>query len=249
MTTTGTARRSRILLWLSAVTAIVTLSGCSVAGTLAGSTTRIGAASSPAPTVTDHTLGREPQVGYDPGSRSTPVPAPAAGQLAVGPGPTNYTVQAQPPAGSCTYRYSSTGEPLPDPRCTPGATNPKVTQDTLAHTVCRAGYTKSIRPPASITRAEKRANAESYSYTGDLAYAEYDHLLSLVLGGDPNDPRNLWVEPPSPGHKPKDGVNNPKDIVENKLAQAVCSGRVPLASAQAAIATDWTTALDRLGLR
>ena len=145
--------------------------------------------------------------------------AVAAGSLAVGPGPTTYTVQRQPAPGSCQYRYSPTGEPLPDPRCTPGAINPKVIEDrdpdkdTLAHTVCRSGYTKSIRPPVAVTRVEKRANAESYSYTGDLADAEYDHLVSLVLGGDPNDPRNLWVEPPSPGHRPKDGVNNPKDIV------------------------------------
>ncbi|MGB8407139.1 MAG: hypothetical protein WCE30_24070 [Mycobacterium sp.] len=172
----------------------------------------------------------------------------STGALAVGPGPTNYTVQQQPPAGSCQYRYTPTGEPLPDPRCTPGAISPKVTQDTLAHTVCRSGYTKSIRPSVAITREEKRRNAESYSFTGDLADAEFDHLVSLVLGGDPNDPRNLWVEPPSPGHRPKDGVNNPKDIVETKLAAAVCSGRVPLADAQLAIATDWTTALDRLRL-
>jgi len=180
------------------------------------------------------------------GSQDAPAPA---GQLAVGPGPTNYRVQPQPPAGSCHYRYSPAGEPLPDPRCTPGAISPKVTQDTLSRTVCRAGYTKSIRPPVQITRAEQRANAQSYAFTGDMADAEYDHLVSLVLGGDPNDPRNLWVEPPSPGHQPQDGVNNPKDIVENKLSAAVCSGRVPLADAQTAIATDWTTALDRLGVR
>lgn len=182
---------------------------------------------------------------------SQDAPAPAAGQLAVGPGPTNYTIQPQPPAGSCHYRYTPAGEPLPDPRCTPGAISPKVTQDkdTLSSTVCRAGYTKSIRPAGYITRAEKLANAQSYSFTGDMADAEYDHLVSLVLGGDPNDPRNLWIEPPSPGHKPTDGVNNPKDIVENKLSAAVCSGRVPLAAAQNAIATDWTTALHRLGVR
>lgn len=179
----------------------------------------------------------------------TPVDASFSGPLAVGPGPTNYTVQQQPAAGSCQYRHSPAGDPLPDPHCTPGAINPKVTQDTLANTVCRAGYTKSIRPPVAVTRVEKRKNAESYSFTGDLADAEYDHLISLVLGGDPNDPRNLWVEPPSPSHKPKDGVNNPKDIVESKLASAVCSGRVPLADAQAAIAADWTTALDHLRLR
>ena len=45
---------------------------------------------------------------------SSVVPA-AAGQIAVGQGPTNYTVRTQPPAGSCQYRYSNAGEPLPDP--------------------------------------------------------------------------------------------------------------------------------------
>lgn len=182
---------------------------------------------------------------------SAVVPAPAAtssGALTAGPGPTNYSIEQQPAPGSCQYQHSPTGEPLPDPRCTPGAVNPKVTQATLAQTVCRAGYTKSIRPPVSVTRAEKRANAESYSFTGDLADAEFDHLVAIELGGDPNDPRNLWVEPPSPGHRSKDGVNNVKDVVENKLASAVCGGRVRLVDAQIAIAEDWTTALDRVGL-
>ncbi len=208
-----------------------------LATTVAAAMTLVGCANG---TGTGHHVRQAPSI--------APVDASFGEPLAVGPGPTNYAVQQQPAAGSCQYRHSPTGEPLPDPRCTPGAINPKVTQDTLANTVCRAGYTKSIRPPVAVTRAEKRMNAESYSFTGDLGDAEYDHLVSLVLGGDPNDPRNLWVEPPSPGHKPKDGVNNPKDGVEAKLASAVCGGKVPLADAQAAIAADWTTALDRLHL-
>lgn len=84
--------------------------------------------------------------------------------------------------------------------------------------------------------------------TGRLSDAEYDHLLSLQLGGDPNDSRNLWLEPPDPGHKPGTGVNNKKDPVETKLHTAVCSGQVTLAAAQRAIASDWTTALSKLGL-
>lgn len=76
----------------------------------------------------------------------------------------------------------------------------------------------------------------------------YDHLISLQLGGDPNDPRNLWVEPPDPGHKKGGGVNNAKDPVETKLHTAVCSGKVTLGAAQKAIVTDWTTALSTLGL-
>ena len=78
--------------------------------------------------------------------------------------------------------------------------------------------------------------------------AEYDHLISLQLGGDPNDPRNLWIEPPDPGHKAAGGVNNRKDPVETKLHTAVCAGKVTLTAAQKAIVTDWTTALSSLGL-
>jgi hypothetical protein len=98
--------------------------------------------------------------------------------VAVGPGPTNYTVQPQPAPGACHYRNAANGQTLPDPNCTPGAISPKVTQDTLATTICRTGYTKSIRPPASIIEIEKRENAAAYGYTGSLKDVEYDHLLS-----------------------------------------------------------------------
>ena len=99
----------------------------------------------------------------------------------------------------------------------------------------------------SVTGKEKRADAAAYGYTGSLGDAEYDHLVSLELGGDPNDPANLWVEPPSPGHKPGSGVNNPKDKVEAMLHTAVCSGKVTLAAAQQAIASNWATADQKLG--
>jgi hypothetical protein len=160
----------------------------------------------------------------------------AVADIPVGSGPTNYTEQAQPPPGSCHYRIADNGETLPDPTCTPGAINPKVTEATLADTICKTGYTKSIRPPRDITAAEKRANAASYGYTGPSSDSEYDHLIPLELGGDPNDARNLWVEP---GASP-----NPKDGIEHKLHQRVCAGTVSLAAAQQAIASDWTTALN-----
>jgi hypothetical protein len=166
----------------------------------------------------------------------------------VGPGPSGtYTVQAQPSPGSCHYGKTADGQPMPDPSCTPGASNPKATAADEGQTICASGYTSSIRPPANITNREKTANAKSYDYTGAMHDAEYDHLISLELGGDPNDPRNLWVEPPSPGHKAGAGPNNPKDAVENQLHSLVCSGKIPLATAQSAIATDWTTALAVVG--
>jgi hypothetical protein len=169
--------------------------------------------------------------------------------IAVGAGPQKtYTVQKQPAAGTCHYQYLK-GEPIEDPTCTPGAISPAVTQSNLKSTICRkGGYTSDIRPSTSVTGREKKLNAASYGFTGRMGDAEYDHLISLQLGGDPNDYRNLWVEPADPGHKKGSGVNNAKDPVETKLHTAVCKGQVTLAAAQKAIVTDWTTALSRLGL-
>ncbi|MFF7358345.1 hypothetical protein ACFZA1_37820 [Streptomyces filipinensis] len=124
-----------------------------------------------------------------------------------------------------------------------------MTQANLKSTVCRkGGYTSGVRPSAYVTGKEKRLNAASYGFTGYMGDAEYDHLISLQLGGDPNDPRNLWVEPADPDHRKGAGVNNKKDPVETKLHTALCAGKITLAQAQQAIVTDWTTALSTLHL-
>ncbi|MCX5055054.1 hypothetical protein [Streptomyces sp. NBC_00474] len=183
------------------------------------------------------------------GASGPAAPAGAGRAIAVGAGPQkHYTVQQQPAAGSCHFRYKN-GEPLEDPKCTPGAISPAVTQANLKSTICRkGGYTSAIRPSAYVTGKEKRLNAASYGFTGRMGDAEYDHLISLQLGGDPNDYRNLWVEPADPGHRSGSGVNNKKDPVETKLHTAVCKGQITLAAAQKAIVTDWTTALATLHL-
>jgi len=157
-----------------------------------------------------------------------------------GPGPMgSYTVQTQPPPGSCHYRYVGS-DPLPDPRCTPGALNPDVTQSTIGATICVSGYTSSIRPPEAVTEPEKTASASAYGYTGSFSTAEYDHLVPLELGGDPNDPANLWIEPND--NPQATSFANAKDVLENKLNDLVCTGKLSLAAAQAAIATNWVTA-------
>ena len=156
-------------------------------------------------------------------------------------------MQTQPAAGTCHYWHTTAGQPLPDRHCTPGALNPRVTQATIASTICRSGYTATIRPPASVTNVEKRANAKSYGYKTTLTQTEYDHLVPLELGGDPNDRRNLWVEPPSPGHKASQTFHNPKDSIETKAKTLVCKGIVPLATMQRAIAYNWTIALALVG--
>jgi hypothetical protein len=121
---------------------------------------------------------------------------------------------------------------MPDPRCTPGAVNPAVTQASLGQTICVPGYTKTIRPSESITEPEKLASMAAYGYSArSPSDFEYDHLASLELGGAVNDPRNLW---PEVGASP-----NPKDSVENALHRMVCDRQMSLAQAQHIIATDW----------
>jgi hypothetical protein len=137
------------------------------------------------------------------------------------------------------------GDYLPDPHCTPGATNPRVTQADLASTVCKSGYTASIRPPASITGREKQASEAAYGFKGKASTTEYDHLISLELGGDPNSAQNLWPEPNKSGAP---GTTNPKDKVEDELRTLVCDAvhgkaYLPLAKAQYLISTNWTTAI------
>jgi hypothetical protein len=145
----------------------------------------------------------------------------------------SHAVQPQPRPGTC--RALGAGDfSMPDPRCTPGAIDPAVTQRNLSRTICHAGYSESVRPPESITETEKRASLLAYGDRRSLRYYEYDHLVSLELGGARNDPRNLW---PEPGASP-----NPKDALENDLHARVCDGTLRLAAAQLTIARHWVSA-------
>ena len=149
-------------------------------------------------------------------------------------------VQPQPGPGSC-HAPGSGKFSEPDPSCTPGALNPAVTQATIGQTICMSGYSKSVRPAEHITAKEKLASMAAYGDSGSPGDFEYDHLVSLELGGAANDPRNLWSEP---GNSP-----NPKDSVENALHRLVCSGQMRLAQAQKIIATGWIAYFRSHGLR
>jgi hypothetical protein len=139
-------------------------------------------------------------------------------------------VQPQPPPGSCHAKGAGL-DSEPDPTCTPGALNPAVTQATIDHTICVSGWTKTVRPSERVTEPEKRASMAAYGDGGSPQAYEYDHLVSLELGGALNDARNLW---PEPGASP-----NPKDPVENELHRMVCDDQMGLAQAQHIIATAW----------
>jgi hypothetical protein len=111
-----------------------------------------------------------------------------------------------------------------DPIRTPGVLNPDVTQANIRSTICRQGWTSTIRPPTDYTTELKRKQMRQYGETGSLSDYQEDHLISLELGGSPTDPRNLWPEP-----YPRAAE---VDRTENELNAEVCSGELTLAQAQ-----------------
>src|SRR5712691_9308542 len=134
---------------------------------------------------------------------------------------------------------------LPDPACTPGAIDARVTTASAAATICTSGYTATVRPPVAVTDRIKRDQMAAYGLVGQpLSGYELDHLISLELGGAPADVANLWPEPWT-----GDTNAHQKDAVETHLKREVCRGAMPLAEAQRQIATDWLAVYKSKGLQ
>ena len=74
---------------------------------------------------------------------------------------------------------------------TPGVVNPDVTQASITETICRSGWTRTIRPPVEYTNELKLEQMKAYRRAGAPSDYQEDHLISLELGGHPTDPRNL----------------------------------------------------------
>jgi hypothetical protein len=116
---------------------------------------------------------------------------------------------------------------LPDPTITPGTLNPKVRQSTIKKTICKSGWTKTIRPPVSYTNALKIKQMVLYGETGSPSEYEEDHFIPLELGGAPRNPKNLWPEPHAQSKK--------SDPLETQLRRKVCNGLMKLANARTQI--------------
>jgi hypothetical protein len=167
-----------------------------------------------------------------------PQPSPVAALMAV-PVPNPPRVTGRYPTHCIVH------PPLPDPACTPGSVNPAVTEDNVAGTVCAPGWAVTVRPPGWDTARVKTAAMVAYGEpAATRATTELDHLIPLELGGS-DDTSNLW---PEPSDLPGQGFRNSKDTVEAALNTAVCHHRITLAAARRAIAADWTTARQKLGV-
>jgi hypothetical protein len=135
---------------------------------------------------------------------------------------------------------------VPNKKLTPGAIDPRVTQANIQQTICKSGYTKSVRKtPQKMQDAVFAAYGIPPEKEGDY---ELDHVVSLELGGA-DVAKNLWPEKYCPTKKEKGmlGMFPPapcygareKDVVETNFKRQVCAGKMTLKEAQKRIAADW----------
>lgn len=124
---------------------------------------------------------------------------------------------------------------LPD-AAHPGVVNPLVTLQTMKATICTHGWTATVRPPTSYTNKIRLAQTPEGFAPGD---GELDHRLSIEDGGSPADPANLWWEV----YADRYGARV-KDVLETKLARAVCKGTISLAQARGALLGNWLIAYE-----
>lgn len=144
----------------------------------------------------------------------------------------------------------------PDPARTPGLTNPDITQANIAANICSKTWsTDTVRPPSSLTTKLKKQQMLDLHLAGTASDYEEDHLISLEVGGNPRDPRNLW---PEPWHQLVAGIDlgaRAKDKVENYVHDEVCfnvpnhkvssdkahpaTAPVTLARGQQILSSDW----------
>ena len=111
-------------------------------------------------------------------------------------------------------------------------TNPAVTQETLATTICAPAWTKTIRPSVWETGRIKIKLIRELELPEELLTDfELDHRIPLALGGAPSDPRNLELQP-------WDEAGD-KGAVEACLSRAVCAGKIGLNEARRRIWGDW----------
>ncbi|MHB1022530.1 MAG: hypothetical protein ACYC46_06340 [Acidobacteriaceae bacterium] len=150
-----------------------------------------------------------------------------------------------PGNGDCSVRLRN-GYPEPDPRCTPGGTNPSITLATLQDREWRTGCVRNCQ----TSEAEKHVTYEWYRLprphhnSGANQVCELDHLVPLELGGA-DGLGNIWPECGPADTVLRERYFKVKDRVENYLADEVRTGRMPLHDAQRGIAEDWTQYLEQ----
>lgn len=124
---------------------------------------------------------------------------------------------------------------VPNPKLTPGAADSKVTQRNVQTTICKSGYTDTVRQTTSSMK--KQVFVEYGIDPKNSGKYEVDHLISLELGGA-DTLKNLWPQPYCATKVDCYGARE-KDVVETTFKRRVCAGQMTLKDAQKRIAKDW----------
>jgi hypothetical protein len=176
-------------------------------------------------------------------------PAPASEAVVPSIGPASPSIVLAPV--HTTSLAGPTSLYPPNPKTTPGALDPRVTQATVQETICVPQYTDIVGLSLAYADPIKDKMLKDRHLPGTVENYELDHLIPLELGGSPTSPQNLWMQPYGDANHPlvatdkwpDDGSALPgahqKDEVEATLRTQVCDGKIALREAQEQIRTDW----------
>jgi hypothetical protein len=118
----------------------------------------------------------------------------------------------------------------------------RVTQQSVADTICKPGYADTVSPPVDEMLAHKnRLLAQRGIDADDSTEYALDRRVPIVLGGSPDATGNFDLLPWG-GHRGE----RRKELLAAKLKRCVCAGKMSLSAAQAAIAGDWPAQYARL---
>jgi len=118
----------------------------------------------------------------------------------------------------------------------------RVTQQSVADTICRPGYADAVSPPLDTVMAHKdRLLAARGIDPDDGADYALDRRVPVLLGGSPDAPENFDLLPWA-GH----AGERRKELLAARLKRCVCAGRMSLADAQSAIVGNWTKQYARI---
>lgn len=127
---------------------------------------------------------------------------------------------------------------LPDPKITPGATDPEVSEANIKESICKVTHftwTEGHMPPPSFLEPILKEQLKQYGYDDtNLKHFQADHLIPLSVGGHPTDPKNIW-----PQVLLTKWSARRKDYLEEVMHDKVCKGEVSLKDAQEMFRTNW----------
>jgi hypothetical protein len=125
----------------------------------------------------------------------------------------------------------------------PAMLDERVTQQSIADTICRPDYADAVSPPFDVMMEhKKRLLAERGIGADDGTNYALDRRVPVLLGGSPDAPANLdllpWAGARGERRKARFAVH---------LKRCVCEGKLSLSDAQGAIVGNWSAAYAGFG--